>query len=110
MIRIFIIQLLRKKIKWISQATINKYDPIGKIQLSDETMDRIDTEIVKVIPNIALWITWFYNSSCYHKDEFQWWYFVSCTAGIYFGNTFVGTADMKKLFSFEWLFLFDQVY
>lgn len=49
--------------KVLSITTINKYrikksinalDPIGKIQLSNETMDRIDTEIVKAITNIAL--------------------------------------------------------
>lgn len=36
------------------KKSINVLDPIGKIQLSKETMDRIDTEIVKAITNIAL--------------------------------------------------------
>jgi hypothetical protein len=36
------------------KKSINVLDPIGKIQLSNETMDRIDTEIVKAITNIAL--------------------------------------------------------
>lgn len=36
------------------KKSINVVDPIGKIQLSKETMDRIDTEIVKAITNIAL--------------------------------------------------------
>ena len=40
--------------KYRIKKSINVLDPIGKIQLSDETMDRIDTEIVKVITNIAL--------------------------------------------------------
>lgn len=50
--------------KILSITTISKYrikksinvldHPIGKIQLSNETMDRIDTEIVKAITNIAL--------------------------------------------------------
>lgn len=31
------------------KKSINVLDPIGKIQLSNETMDRIDTEIVKAI-------------------------------------------------------------
>lgn len=40
--------------KYRIKKSINALDPIGKIQLSKETMDRIDTEIVKAIPNIAL--------------------------------------------------------
>lgn len=36
------------------KKSINVLDPIGKIQLSKETMDRIDTEIVKAITNNAL--------------------------------------------------------
>lgn len=36
------------------KKSINVLDPIDKIQLSKETMDRIDTEIVKAITNIAL--------------------------------------------------------
>ena len=36
------------------KKSINTLDSIGKIQLSNETMDRIDTEIVKAIANIAL--------------------------------------------------------
>ena len=46
--------------KILSITTISKYrinvldHPIGKIQLSKETMDRIDTEIVKAITNIVL--------------------------------------------------------
>ncbi|RHB08490.1 hypothetical protein [Holdemanella biformis] len=50
--------------KVLSITTISKYrikksinvldHPIGKIQLSKETMDRIDTEIVKAITNIVL--------------------------------------------------------
>ena len=50
--------------KILSITTISKYrikksinvldHPIDKIQLSKETMDRIDTEIVKAITNIVL--------------------------------------------------------
>lgn len=40
--------------KYRIKKSINALDPIGKIQLSNETMDRIDTEIVKAITNIAL--------------------------------------------------------
>ena len=40
--------------KYGIKKSINALDPIGKIQLSNETMDRIDTEIVKAIANIAL--------------------------------------------------------
>lgn len=36
------------------KKSINTLDSIGKIQLSNKTMDRIDTEIVKAIANIAL--------------------------------------------------------
>lgn len=35
--------------KYRIKKSINALDPIGKIQLSNETMDRIDTEIVKAI-------------------------------------------------------------
>lgn len=34
--------------KYRIKKSINALDPIGKIQLSNETMDRIDTEIVKL--------------------------------------------------------------
>lgn len=40
--------------KYRIKKSINALDPIGKIQLSNETMDRIDTEIVKAITNIVL--------------------------------------------------------
>ena len=40
--------------KYRIKKSINALDPIGKIQLSKEIMDRIDTEIVKAITNIAL--------------------------------------------------------
>ena len=40
--------------KYRIMKSINALDPIGKIQLFNETMDRIDTEIVKAITNIAL--------------------------------------------------------
>ena len=48
MIRIFIIQLRRKKIKWIYQKPINKYDLILKIRVSDEIMTILDNKLIEL--------------------------------------------------------------
>ena len=54
MIKSFIIQLRRKKIKWIYKKPINKYDPILKIRVSDEIMTILDNKLNKIIYKVNL--------------------------------------------------------
>ena len=49
MIKSFIIQLRRKKIKWIYKKPINKYDPILKIRVSDEIMTILDNKLIEIL-------------------------------------------------------------
>ena len=54
MIKSFIIQLRRKKIKWIYKKPINKYDPILKIRVSDEIMTILDNKLIELFTKLVV--------------------------------------------------------